>query len=167
MNLVRQLTLSWKIRILLFIWVSSTLFFVLKFASSSSNQEDIAISTRIQQAVDYIAKQEQINTELRLLVDDYISDSTFSKDKKIKFVENVNNRLDISKSVRNNEGEPNSEYELLRRRVKTNIKEFWSYVESESRRLQGTSENVLKDFLEQANEHKMYVTCYKSALQQK
>lgn len=153
MSLIRQLTLSWKIRILLFIWVSSTLFFVLKFASSSSNQEDVAISTRIQQAVDYIAKQEQINTELRNLVDDYISDSSFSKDKKRKFVENVNHRLDISKNFKNNEGEPNSEYEHLRRRVKTNIKEFWNFVEAESKRLKGSS-----DFLEQANEHRMCVT---------
>lgn len=157
MSLIRQLSLSWKIRILLLIWVSSTLFFILKFTSSSTNQEDTALSSRIQQAVDYIAKEEQINFDLRNLVDEYVRDSSFSKDKKRKFVENVNHKLDISKTFKNNEGEPNSEYEHLRRRVKTNIKEFWSYVESESKRLQGTSEIVLKDFLEQANDHKMYV----------
>lgn len=157
MNVIRQISLSWKIRILLIIWVSSTLFFILKFASSSNNLEDVALSTRIQQAVDYIAKQEQINSELRNLVDDYISDSSFSKEKKRKFVEDVNHRLDISKTFTNKEGEPNSEYEHLRRRVKTNIKEFWNYVEAESKRLPGPSENVLKDFLEQANDHKMYV----------
>lgn len=157
MSLIRQLTLSWKIRIILFIWVFSTLFFVLKFASSSSSPEDVALSSRIQQAVDYIAKQEQINSELRNLVDDYISDSSFSKDKKRKFVENINHKLDISQSYKNNEGEPNSEYENLRRRVKTNVKEFWNYVEAENKRLggQGSSEGAAKDFLEQAKEHKM------------
>lgn len=156
MNLIRQLSSSWKVRILLFIWLSSTFLLILKFASST-NQEDNILSTRIQQAVDYIAKHEEVNNQLRNLVDDYISDPSFSKDKKRNFVENVNNKLEITKNIKTNDGEPNSEYEHLRRRVKTNIQEFWNYVESESKRLQGSSDGLLKDFLQQANDHRMYV----------
>lgn len=158
MNSFRQIFVnpSWTRISLVFviIWGLSIILFIFKFTNSNSTDDCTVLNQRMQSAADYIAKQEQINFELRNLVDDYISDPSFSKEKKNKFVENINNKLDISNGYNSNSEGPTAEYEHLRRRLYSNIQEFWSYVQSETKRLHPSGENGAREFLELAHEHK-------------
>lgn len=49
---------------------------------------------------------------------------------------------------------PSLQYELLRRRVKNNIQEFWNYINSEAKTF-NINEKEKNNFLSLANEHRM------------
>jgi len=149
-----SLTTTWTKILLVFIalWGISVFVFILK-SSGTGGEVDSAMEQRLTAALDYIQRVDDLNADLRNLVDDYISDSSSSKDKLKKFAEQVNTKLELgSRSEIDRKDSPHAEYEQLRRRVKTNIHEFWSYVQAEAKTLHQGGKNY-EEFMELAREH--------------
>lgn len=158
MNL-RQFNLnsSWT-KILLFfaaIWsISTFIYILLSFGSGEVTGEDAALEQRLNAALDYVQRVDELNADLRNLVDEYITDTSgSSKERLKKFADQVNNKLALGGRVEvDRKDNPSLEYEHLRRRVQSNVAEFWNYVQSEAKLMHDGVKNY-DEFMQQAQEH--------------
>lgn len=73
--------------------------------------------------------------------------------------------------VVNQKEEPNTQYEVLRRRITTNIQELWNYISSELGKLKNRANEVAPDLIDPINqilqlglEHKRYISTEKKKL---
>lgn len=157
-----------QILIFIAIWGLLIYVFISKFPGSSDEQNNIK---KINAALLELEKSKQVNNELKLLIDEYVSDITNNPEQKLNLLRRIESKFHDESSAQNEHihraGEPSLEYEQLRRRVNTNIEEFWSYVHSEVTHVQKTLKNgavetpelnkQLSNFLSLANEHKRFV----------
>uniref|UniRef100_U5EZ81 Alpha-(1,6)-fucosyltransferase n=1 Tax=Corethrella appendiculata TaxID=1370023 RepID=U5EZ81_9DIPT len=149
--LLRQiLGLNTWVRVLIIfisLWAILIFVFVSKLNNGNSSDTDKAIK-RLNQALTYLEQSKKINSELKLLIDEYINDNSYQPDKKQKFIDNVGSKLDVdflpnqfggfaeAAYQQPAKGVPDVEYEKLRRRVTTNIQEFWNYVHAEVQKVE-------------------------------
>lgn len=149
---------SWSRILLLFIAIWGICIFIFVFKSSGVSESDSVLEQRLTAALDYVQRVDELNADLRNLVDDYISDPGSAKDKLKKFADSVNTKLDLgSRAEVERKDSPSLEYEQLRRRVQTNIGEFWNYVQAESKALRESSKNF-DEFMHLAREHEHSLT---------
>lgn len=158
-----------QILIFIIIWGLLIYVFITKFPGGSSDEQNS--NKKINAALLELEKSKQVNNELKLLIDEYVSDNTNNPEQKLNLLRRIESKFHDESSAQNanihRAGEPSLEYEQLRRRVSTNIEEFWSYVHSEVSHVQKTLKNgavetpelnkQLSNFLSLANEHKRFV----------
>lgn len=111
------------------VWVILVLIFYSKLNTGGANDTEDAFR-RLNQALSYLEKSKQVDQELRTLIDEYISDTSYNR--KQKFVDELGNKLQIQGAGAGHfKGVPSLEYEQLRRRVYSNTQELWNFLNSE------------------------------------
>lgn len=159
------MSFSRQILIFICIWGLLAYFFLTKLNTSQSSRESDEIE-RLNLALSQLEKSKTIDGELRRLLDEYINDVA-TAEQKSELLKRINSKFDDSVinpvTVGGKRGIPTSEYELLRRRVATNVGEIWNYMQSELSKVENLmktqydaqqSLKLLNNFLELAKEHK-------------
>ncbi|ETN58391.1 alpha-(1,6)-fucosyltransferase [Anopheles darlingi] len=164
-----------------FVWALFVLIFYSKLNTSAtsgniggSGPEAKAALQRLEHALQQLEQSKHIDHELRSMLDQYMAEVGASADRKQRFFDELDDKLqqeDLaaveggvlmsgSRNLRPRTA-PSLEYERLRRRVQTNTQELWNFVQSEVTKVQkqaqrSTPELVkpLTSFLSLAAEHK-------------
>lgn len=131
MSVLRQfLALNTWIRVLILfvlVWGCIMYIFASKLNTPNISEQDNTMR-RLNQAMQILEQSKQKNNELKVLIDDFMSDQP-NQPSAQKFIESLESRLSQPGKLSN--GEPSLEYEKLRRRVRLNTQEFWNYFSSE------------------------------------
>jgi glycoprotein 6-alpha-L-fucosyltransferase len=162
-----NMSFSKQILIFICIWGLLIYFFLVKLSPGSGAVKDSDEIERLNQALLYLEKSKAIDADLRRLLDEYVNDVANPEQRKellreigSKFQEVTSGGAFASSGTR---GVPSLEYELMRRRVTTNVGELWSYMQSELTKIEKSMKNEfesqqslkqMKNFLEMAKEHK-------------
>ncbi|XP_058450706.1 alpha-(1,6)-fucosyltransferase [Malaya genurostris] len=160
--ILRQLTgLNNWVRVLagfIAVWVILVVIFYSKLNTSSGGDNDNT-ERRLNQALAYLEKSKQVDQELRNLIDEYLSDTSYNR--KQKFIDELGNKLQIQGAGAGRFKGVSLEYENMRRRVASNTEELWNYLHSEvvkvakiARRNSPEVAAPLENFLSLAREHK-------------
>lgn len=144
----------------LFVWSIAAFLFATKLNSPVSNSNNLELqSKRINRAIAYIDQSRQQNDKLRELLDQFIRDTPNELLTRNDFLKNLQSALQTP-TFALNVVEPKLEYELMRRRVETNIGEFWNLVHSELNKIDknepssATIQRSIGELQELAAEHK-------------
>uniref|UniRef100_A0A1I8NTE8 Alpha-(1,6)-fucosyltransferase n=1 Tax=Stomoxys calcitrans TaxID=35570 RepID=A0A1I8NTE8_STOCA len=120
-------------------WAVLVYIFVAKLNPANTDESD-SISNRINQALQLLEASRQRNQELQETIDTILKDNVDyqSAQKLIQKLEyNLHNQLGVEAKAEfpivygNPSNEPTLEYELLRRRIQTNIGELWNFFSNE------------------------------------
>lgn len=161
------MSFSRQILIFICIWGLLIYFFLIKLSPSSRAKENDEIE-RLNQALLYLEKSKSIDNELRHLLDEYVNDVA-SPEHKGELLKRISSKfLDVTSlnSGGHSNGVPSLEYELMRRRVTTNVGELWNYMSSELSRVEKSIKNEydsqasikqMRNFMDLAREHVRWV----------
>ncbi|XP_031629119.1 alpha-(1,6)-fucosyltransferase [Contarinia nasturtii] len=156
MSVLRQvLGLSAWIRalvIFVLLWGLLVLIFASKLSgpnASSLSNEDYT-NHRLNQAIEFLEESKRRNSELKQLIDEFLSDKSLPEEQRQRLISDIEAKLDekpsksFGNSLRRFSGNelivsngmtPISEYEELRRRVRSNVLEMYNYVGTELTKL--------------------------------
>lgn len=161
------MSFSRQILIFICIWGLLIYFFLVKLnpGSSGSKSESEELE-RLNQALLYLEKSKAIDADLRRLLDEYVNDVA-SADQKGELLNKISSKFqDASGPGMYQSGSnsvPSLEYELMRRRVTTNIGELWNFMHNELDKIEKSMKSEfesqqsikqLKSFMDLAREHK-------------
>ncbi|KAG5667801.1 hypothetical protein PVAND_015770 [Polypedilum vanderplanki] len=165
------MSFSRQILIFICIWGLLIYFFLVKLNPGSSGSKDSDEIERLNQALVYLEKSKAIDTELKRLLDEYVN-NVASPDQKTEILKQIGSKFqDASNSAvygygpanTGSKGTPSLEYELMRRRVTTNVGELWNYMQAELAKIEKSMKNEfesqqslkqMKNFIDLAREHK-------------
>uniref|UniRef100_A0A1I8M9H5 Alpha-(1,6)-fucosyltransferase n=1 Tax=Musca domestica TaxID=7370 RepID=A0A1I8M9H5_MUSDO len=146
MSLLRQFfgtsSNTWVRALIIFClaWAFLVYIFVTKLNPPSTEEPDNT-SKRINQALQLLEASRQRNQELQEMIDTLLNDDRVDKQSAQRLIQkleyNINNPLGIESKqdapvpFGSPSNEPTLEYELLRRRIQTNIAEIWNFFSNE------------------------------------
>lgn len=164
------MSFSRHIIIFLLIWALLIYIFISKLnvtGGGGAGHQDEHIE-KLNRALAYLESSNQLDNELRQLLDEFSNDIVNS-DNKLDLIARIRAKLgdESSAAERRNANKklivPSLEYEQYRRRITTNVGELWNLIAAETQQLQkslsanGDAQQTLKQlssFVELAKEHK-------------
>lgn len=163
------MSFSRHIIVFLLIWALLIYIFVSKLSASGGvNKHDENIE-KLNRALAYIESSNQLDNELRQLLDEFSND-VVNSDNKVDLIKRIRSKLSDDAGAKHSRSSvnqkliiPSIEHEQYRRRIGSNIAELWNFISTETQQLQKSLSNnndaqqalkQLSNFVDLAREHK-------------
>ncbi|XP_055380359.1 alpha-(1,6)-fucosyltransferase [Condylostylus longicornis] len=132
--------------IVIVLWAFLVYLFAIKLLNPQYNSDPDDAVRRVNQALKSLEESRQRNVELTKVFDFFISED--NKEEQVKLLRSIENpNFGRLSSI----GAPSSEYEQIRRRIRTNTQEFWNFFSSELEQIRLKCSKTNPDLLKQIN----------------
>lgn len=152
----------------LLIWALLIFIFITKLSGSSGGIRQDENIEKLNRALSYLESSNQLDNELRQLLDEFSND-VVNSDNKVDLIKKIRAKLSDDAGFQNARSSnkkliiPSIEHEQYRRRIGSNIAELWNFISTETQQLQKSLSNnndaqqalkQLSNFVDLAREHK-------------
>lgn len=152
----------------LLIWALLIFIFITKLSGSSGGIRQDENIEKLNRALSYLESSNQLDNELRQLLDEFSND-VVNSDNKVDLIKKIRAKLSDDAGFQNSRSSnkkliiPSIEHEQYRRRIGSNIAELWNFISTETQQLQKSLSNnndaqqalkQLSNFVDLAREHK-------------
>lgn len=157
--------LTRQILVFIAIWALLIYIFLTKLNATSADK-DSDDQQKLNKLDSILRGSKSVDKDLRRIIDEYTNDIS-NNDSKLDLLKKINSKFQSSgentKYVQNQKmGIPAMEYEVMRKRVMTNIEELWNFISAETKKIEKfvkaeDSQQALKkleSFVQLATEHK-------------
>ena len=156
--------MSFTRQVLVFIGIWALLIYVFLTKLNNTSTIQSEENLKLENLRTYLESTRTIDEELRKILDEYINEGP-NNESKLEFLKKINQKLQESSGDNNQQlegGTPSIEYENYRRRLGSNVAEYWNHVSAGAEKIEkllksDDSQQALKElssFMQLNTEHK-------------